>query len=203
MLTYKTFLGAASACAIALAAAPAAAADFDIADGPTFTVAAPAGGEAVFSSSGDPFDGPVDATIGRTGVAAGTFTDRFIFRLGQMGLGSGAVTTSAASLFGATDLDFNSASFDNGSNIFNFAIGPNGMVESFGSGGIPIFAGATNILTVNYTSRGSGAFGGQLSFEPNAVPEPATWALMLLGFGGIGMAMRRRRKETVRVKYAF
>jgi hypothetical protein len=24
------------------------------------------------------------------------------------------------------------------------------------------------------------------------VPEPATWALMLLGFGGIGMAMRRR-----------
>lgn len=26
------------------------------------------------------------------------------------------------------------------------------------------------------------------------VPEPATWAMMLLGFGGIGMAMRRRRK---------
>jgi hypothetical protein len=24
------------------------------------------------------------------------------------------------------------------------------------------------------------------------VPEPATWAMMLLGFGGIGMAMRRR-----------
>jgi len=27
-----------------------------------------------------------------------------------------------------------------------------------------------------------------------SVPEPATWALMLLGFGGIGMALRRRRK---------
>ena len=28
------------------------------------------------------------------------------------------------------------------------------------------------------------------------VPEPATWAMMLLGFGGIGMAMRRRRQNT-------
>jgi hypothetical protein len=27
------------------------------------------------------------------------------------------------------------------------------------------------------------------------VPEPATWAMMLLGFGGIGMAMRRGRKQ--------
>ncbi|MBK6298186.1 MAG: PEP-CTERM sorting domain-containing protein [Sphingomonadales bacterium] len=25
-----------------------------------------------------------------------------------------------------------------------------------------------------------------------SVPEPATWALLILGFGGIGIAMRRR-----------
>lgn len=31
---------------------------------------------------------------------------------------------------------------------------------------------------------------------PNAaVPEPATWAMMLVGFGGIGFAMRRRKKN--------
>lgn len=30
-----------------------------------------------------------------------------------------------------------------------------------------------------------------------AVPEPATWALMLLGFGGIGFAMRRSRKPAL------
>lgn len=29
--------------------------------------------------------------------------------------------------------------------------------------------------------------------QVHAVPEPATWAMMLLGFGGIGAAMRRKR----------
>jgi hypothetical protein len=30
-----------------------------------------------------------------------------------------------------------------------------------------------------------------------SVPEPATWALMLLGFGGMGAALRRRRTPAV------
>ena len=30
-----------------------------------------------------------------------------------------------------------------------------------------------------------------------AVPEPATWAMMLFGFAGIGFAMRRRRQPTL------
>lgn len=28
----------------------------------------------------------------------------------------------------------------------------------------------------------------------SAVPEPATWTMMILGFGGVGMVIRRRRK---------
>ncbi len=37
-----------------------------------------------------------------------------------------------------------------------------------------------------------------------AVPEPSTWAMMLLGFGALGFAMRRRRgKQSLRVRYAF
>ena len=31
---------------------------------------------------------------------------------------------------------------------------------------------------------------------PPAVPEPGTWATMLLGFGLTGWAMRRRRRQT-------
>lgn len=36
----------------------------------------------------------------------------------------------------------------------------------------------------------------------SAVPEPATWAMMLLGFGGIGFAMRRRRSSNGRLQAA-
>lgn len=36
------------------------------------------------------------------------------------------------------------------------------------------------------------------TFGPAGVPEPASWALMILGFGGIGAAMRRRARPAVR-----
>ena len=36
-------------------------------------------------------------------------------------------------------------------------------------------------------------FFGQLDGAAPSVPEPAVWALMLLGFGGCGVALRRRR----------
>jgi hypothetical protein len=32
---------------------------------------------------------------------------------------------------------------------------------------------------------------------PGAVPEPATWAMMVIGFAGAGLALRSRRKVTV------
>jgi PEP-CTERM motif len=35
-----------------------------------------------------------------------------------------------------------------------------------------------------------------------AVPEPATWAFMILGFGMVGGAMRSRQRTAVRVAYA-
>lgn len=35
----------------------------------------------------------------------------------------------------------------------------------------------------------------------NAVPEPATWAMMLFGFGVVGSSIRRRRQQAVRVSF--
>ena len=47
----------------------------------------------------------------------------------------------------------------------------------------------------NQFNAGNVLLGG-IALTP-AVPEPATWAMMLLGFAGIGAAMRRKRTGTV------
>ena len=41
------------------------------------------------------------------------------------------------------------------------------------------------------------AGGWTASFTSGGVPEPATWAMMLTGFGGLGALMRRRRALSV------
>lgn len=43
---------------------------------------------------------------------------------------------------------------------------------------------------------------GSASATVAAVPEPATWAMMLVGFGAIGGAMRRKSKVTTGVSFA-
>lgn len=43
---------------------------------------------------------------------------------------------------------------------------------------------------------------GEAEPQPGAVPEPATWAMMLLGFGAMGASLRRRAKVSARVRFA-
>lgn len=37
-------------------------------------------------------------------------------------------------------------------------------------------------------------------YTPQAVPEPTTWAMMLLGFGAVGFAMRRRKQTELTLR---
>jgi len=59
---------------------------------------------------------------------------------------------------------------------------------------------AGTLYTFNFTGNNSGApegaLTGNVSIRP-AVPEPATWGMMLIGFFGVGMALRRRRQPAL------
>jgi hypothetical protein len=62
-----------------------------------------------------------------------------------------------------------------------------------------LIEGGNNTITVKGSigAGGNGAYTGTLSFANNAVPEPGTWAMMLLGFGAVGFAMRRRAPKAL------
>jgi hypothetical protein len=52
----------------------------------------------------------------------------------------------------------------------------------------------------NYLYQESGASGRYVALSAS-VPEPSTWAMMMMGFGVIGFAMRRRRDVVLPKKY--
>lgn len=49
---------------------------------------------------------------------------------------------------------------------------------------------------------GSGKVNAISNFATVALPEPATWAMMLMGFGMIGAGVRSRRRPTTKLTYA-
>jgi len=87
-----------------------------------------------------------------------------------------------------------------------FGRSPSGNVltTEFGANGLTGTENSTTyIFRTNATDFDSSGFFGIIdgstlngrTFQPvgSAVPEPGTWAMMLLGFGAIGFSMRRRR----------
>lgn len=65
-----------------------------------------------------------------------------------------------------------------------------------------LFASVGNYRVNSVNPFQSGFVTATSSAVAGAVPEPATWAMMLFGFGGIGFAMRRRLKVRTIVSYA-
>jgi hypothetical protein len=69
------------------------------------------------------------------------------------------------------------------------------LPETFALNPVVLSAGPHTIF-VNGTLLGpTGSYSGTINVAP--VPEPATWAMMLLGFAGVGMAVRRRRSPVL------
>jgi len=85
-----------------------------------------------------------------------------------------------------------------------FATGVGGTIsgkwDALEGNGTTLTAQLDNILTGHsYINFHTTQFpGGEIRGNISAVPEPSTWAMMILGFAGIGfMAYRRSRKNTM------
>jgi len=78
--------------------------------------------------------------------------------------------------------------------LFN---GPSPSVFEIGDGGtFTVPTGATELYlgTADGYQWNNNVGAYDVTLSGPAVPEPATWAMMLVGFGGLGAAMRSRRK---------
>lgn len=61
--------------------------------------------------------------------------------------------------------------------------------------GLGIGAGNFTLTVQGTPGTQNGSFGGNVAFvAQSAVPEPSSWAMMLIGFGAVGFSMRRKRQ---------
>ena len=101
----------------------------------------------------------------------------------------------------AGGLGFQSMEFailDNGVEIFDLTFNSLTVAESFFHDSV-INLGSLGpdidlTFAYNLVADGSGGFGFDFAVG-GAVPEPSTWAMMLLGFAGLGYAGYRRARE--------
>nr|WP_246352467.1 FxDxF family PEP-CTERM protein [Sphingomonas xinjiangensis] len=162
----------------------------------TFTPADCTTGNIHFCVDGDAqapgVDDYITATITNTFKKATAINDTFLYRIDKNGVGSGGLQTSFSSsntLLTITDLIINGVSYAS-------AIQKTAAGSAVNVNGIPIVKGALNTIQVlgNFkpASKGGQAnYTGNLTFTA-AIPEASTWAMMMLGLGFTGFAMRRR-----------
>jgi hypothetical protein len=223
----KLLLGALGASALAMAtAAQAVAPPLVITPGAPLPPNDPMTSFIVAPSGITPsYVGPIAATIGHTGIVGdvnGEFTDVFQFTIGMAGMGligtgSGNITTGVNldDFLSTTDLDITSVLVNGVSAMLTLedadgivctmrGVGTCGANETWAANNVPITGGQLNTIEVSGFSRGLGSYGGNLTFTParTAVPEPGTWALMLLGFGAIGWQIRRSKRSGAIAQFA-
>jgi len=132
-------------------------------------------------------------------TAGATNNDTFTFNvIGAPALFSGQLSNTGISS-GPGNLNFSNIVLDGMSGLFSLVTMP-GSAETWacctpnGNGAILLATGQhTLTYTVANTSDVLGTYAGNFNFAVAPVPEPATWAMMLLGFGAMGFSLRRRR----------
>lgn len=145
---------------------------------------------AHFESIGDQIGSTFDIVdfLGFSGV----FSGAGVYTVSEVVFTVGVNANTAATTSDFFDL---TGSFDG--NPFAFSVPYTIQIDSADTltiGGNSLTAGGYNILFSKLTlNSGVGnPVSGTLTATVTAVPEPATWALMLIGFGAAGYAMRRR-----------
>jgi len=150
------------------------------------------------------FIGIVNPDAGATLPTSTTaINDTFTFSiLGSPGLTNAQV--SSILLQGVQNITFSSVSLDGNAFTLTSPVGAAQQWSCCGVDGLsPVLldVGSHSInLMGTLTGQFAGSYAGTINIQAivpdqhGAVPEPTTWAMMLLGFGGVGLAMRRRRR---------
>lgn len=130
---------------------------------------------AITASFFDPFDGITKTTVTSVSVLGDLY-----------GLGSGSV------FMDVFDVDGNLLGSVTDSDAY-----------PLGTGGVLSFSGA-GIHSVSFYSNNATVGFDNFTFDglQSGVPEPATWAMLVLGFGLIGGALRSRQQRKVGVSFA-
>lgn len=151
----------------------------------------------VIDSSTMVTSGPTTAanvtTIGFTeaNLSSPTFTENLVFTNSLAGLYSITLTTSSPAV------DFTSAFLTATGGPFNLVeIDDNGISEFWRLANPITLDPGQYTLTINGNNSGVGSLGGSITIRSAvAVPEAGTWAMMLVGFGAAGFALRRSRRR--------